>query len=91
MVPVRSFGFACAIVLFLSYALAAFADGFSQSPNFLVLGPDQETADEILNLLEILNREMGKTIIMVTHDPKAAEHARQVIHMDKGTLLAEAA
>jgi putative ABC transport system ATP-binding protein len=52
---------------------------------------DRETADEILNLLEILNREMGKTIIMVTHDPKAAEHARQVIHMDKGTLLAEAA
>jgi putative ABC transport system ATP-binding protein len=52
---------------------------------------DRETADEILNLLEVLNREHGKTIIMVTHDPRAAEHARQVLHMDKGTLLAEAA
>jgi putative ABC transport system ATP-binding protein len=52
---------------------------------------DRETADEILNLLEILNREHGKTIIMVTHDPKAAEHARRVLHMDKGALQAEAA
>jgi len=52
---------------------------------------DRETADEILNLLEVLNRDHGKTIIMVTHDPKAAEHARQVLHMDKGSLLAQTA
>ena len=52
---------------------------------------DRETADEILNLLEVLNRDHGKTIIMVTHDPKAAEHAKQVLHMDKGSLLAQAA
>jgi len=52
---------------------------------------DRETADEILNLLEVLNRDHGKTIIMVTHDPKAAEHAKQVLHMDKGALLERAA
>ena len=51
---------------------------------------DRETAGEILELLEILNRDHGKTIIMVTHDPKAAEHAHEVLHLDKG-LLAEAA
>ena len=48
---------------------------------------DRDTADEILGLLEVLNRDHGKTIIMVTHDPKAAEHARQVMHMDKGVLV----
>jgi len=52
---------------------------------------DRDTADEILNLLEVLNRDHGKTIIMVTHDPKAADHAKHVLHMDKGTLLAQAA
>ena len=50
---------------------------------------DRETADEILNLLEVLNREHGKTIIMVTHDPKAAEHAQRTWQMDKGKLVAE--
>lgn len=47
---------------------------------------DRETADEILELLEILNREHGKTIIMVTHDPKAASHAKHTLHLDKGRL-----
>ena len=47
---------------------------------------DRETADEILSLLEVLNQEHGKTIIMVTHDPKAAERAAQVLRMDKGRL-----
>ena len=50
---------------------------------------DRDTADEILELLEILNRDHGKTIVMVTHDPKAASHARQVVHLDKGQLQAE--
>ena len=49
---------------------------------------DRDTADEILELLEILNRDHGKTIVMVTHDPKAASHARQVVHLDKGQLQA---
>ena len=54
---------------------------------------DRETADEILGLLETLNRDHGKTIIMVTHDPRAADHARHTLHMDKGRLVnsAEAA
>ena len=52
---------------------------------------DRKTADEILTLLQRLNREYGKTIVMVTHDPKAAEYASRVVHLDKGTLLADAA
>lgn len=48
---------------------------------------DRATADEILQLLQSLNREQGKTIVMVTHDPRAAEHAQRTLHMDKGTLI----
>ena len=48
---------------------------------------DRHTADEILSLLQRLNAEFGKTIVMVTHDPKAAQYARRQIHMDKGTLV----
>ena len=48
---------------------------------------DRKTADEILGLLQTLNRDFNKTIIMVTHDPKAAEYARRQLHMDKGTLV----
>jgi len=47
---------------------------------------DRTTAEEILGLLERLNREAGKTIIMVTHDPKAAEKAHRVIQLEKGVL-----
>jgi putative ABC transport system ATP-binding protein len=47
---------------------------------------DRKSGDEILTLLEALNVEYGKTIIMVTHDPHAAERAHRVIHLDKGTL-----
>ncbi|MBK9654847.1 MAG: ABC transporter ATP-binding protein [Rhodanobacteraceae bacterium] len=52
---------------------------------------DRKTADEILTLLQRLNREYGKTIVMVTHDPKAAEYARRTVHLDKGTLVDEPA
>ncbi len=48
---------------------------------------DRETADEILELLQALHRELGKTIVMVTHDPKAADHAMYTLHMDKGKLV----
>jgi putative ABC transport system ATP-binding protein len=41
----------------------------------------------VLRLLQRLNSEFGKTIIMVTHDPKAAEYARRTVHLDKGTLV----
>jgi len=47
---------------------------------------DRKSGDEILTLLEALNREYGTTIIMVTHDPHAAERAHRIIHLDKGTL-----
>jgi putative ABC transport system ATP-binding protein len=47
---------------------------------------DRETAEEILGLIQLLNREQGKTVIMVTHDPKAAEFAKRTLHLDKGAL-----
>ena len=48
---------------------------------------DRQSAEEVLGLLQQLNRDHGKTIIMVTHDPKAAEHATHIVHLDKGTLV----
>jgi len=48
---------------------------------------DRETADEILNLLEQLSKKHEKTIVMVTHDPKAAERANSVLELEKGRLL----
>ncbi|HQW81834.1 MAG TPA: ABC transporter ATP-binding protein [Pseudomonadota bacterium] len=48
---------------------------------------DRKTADEVLRLLQSLNRDHGKTIVMVTHDPKAAEYARRTVHLDKGVLV----
>ena len=47
---------------------------------------DRASAEEILTLLQTLNREHGKTIVMVTHDPNAAEYATNTIHLDKGEL-----
>ena len=49
---------------------------------------DRVTAGEILDLLERLNRELGKTILMVTHDPKAAARAHRIVHLEKGILAA---
>ena len=48
---------------------------------------DRQSAEDILGLLQTLNREHGKTIVMVTHDPKAAEYARHTLHLDKGVLI----
>jgi putative ABC transport system ATP-binding protein len=48
---------------------------------------DRTTADEILGILQLLNRELGKTIVMVTHDPAAARYARRVLHLDKGKFV----
>ncbi len=47
---------------------------------------DAKNAEEVLALMERLNTELGKTIVMVTHDPKAAHHARHQIHLEKGVL-----
>jgi putative ABC transport system ATP-binding protein len=52
---------------------------------------DRKSGDEILDLLQALNREQGKTIIMVTHDPQAAARARRTLHLDKGSLVLEPA
>ena len=52
---------------------------------------DRATADEILSLLRALNREQGKTIVMVTHDPKAAEYASHQLYLDKGELVSQGA
>jgi putative ABC transport system ATP-binding protein len=48
---------------------------------------DRHSADDILNLLERLVRDFGKTILMVTHDPRAAERAQVSLHLDKGVLI----
>ena len=51
---------------------------------------DRQSAEDVLGLLRTLNREHGKTIVMVTHDPKAAEYANHTLHLDKGTLVEQA-
>jgi putative ABC transport system ATP-binding protein len=52
---------------------------------------DRQSAEEVLTLLQVLNREHGKTIVMVTHDPKAASRASHTLYLDKGMLVGEAA
>ena len=50
---------------------------------------DRKAGDEILDLLQTLNRDHGKTIVMVTHDPHAADRARRTLHLEKGVLMRE--
>jgi putative ABC transport system ATP-binding protein len=52
---------------------------------------DRKSGDEILDLLQALNREHGKTIVMVTHDPHAAARAKRTLYLDKGSLTTEVA
>jgi putative ABC transport system ATP-binding protein len=52
---------------------------------------DRKAGDEILDLLQTLNRDHGKTIVMVTHDPRAAERAKRTLHLEKGFLTGEVA
>jgi len=70
----------------------AIARAIVSDPTFLICDEptgdlDRQSAEEILGLLQELNREHGKTIVMVTHDPKAAEYATRTIHLDKGELV----
>ncbi|WP_310331677.1 ABC transporter ATP-binding protein [Roseateles asaccharophilus] len=51
---------------------------------------DRQSAEDVLTLLQALNREHGKTIVMVTHDPRAAARASHTLHLDKGTLVEQA-
>jgi len=74
----------------------AIARAIVADPTFLLCDEptgdlDRAAADEILNLLTRLCREHGKTILMVTHDPRAAERADVVLHLDKGVLREAAA
>ncbi|MEP6906549.1 MAG: ABC transporter ATP-binding protein [Pseudoxanthomonas sp.] len=69
----------------------AIARAIVSDPTFLICDEptgdlDRNSAEEVLGLLQLLNKEHGKTIIMVTHDPKAAEYATHTIHLDKGEL-----
>jgi len=48
---------------------------------------DRATADEILEMLQLLNEKFGKTIVMVTHDPQAAKYAKRTLHLDKGEFV----
>ena len=50
---------------------------------------DRKAGDEILDLLQALNRDHGKTIVMVTHDPRAADRAKRTLHLEKGQLMAD--
>jgi putative ABC transport system ATP-binding protein len=69
----------------------AIARAIVADPTFLLCDEptgdlDRKSADEILELLERLVSELGKTILMVTHDPRAAERAHATLHLDKGVL-----
>jgi len=74
----------------------AIARALATDPTLLVADEptgnlDAHSANDVLDLLGILNRDAGKTIIMVTHDPKAAAHAKKIVHLEKGELLKETA
>ncbi|MEO5558498.1 MAG: ABC transporter ATP-binding protein [Dokdonella sp.] len=73
----------------------AIARAIVSDPNLLVCDEptgdlDRQSAEDVLGLLQMLNRDHGKTIVMVTHDPKAAEYASHTLHLDKGTLVEQA-
>ena len=70
----------------------AIARAVVSDPNLLLCDEptgdlDRTSADEILSILQLLNKDLGKTIIMVTHDPAAARYARRTLHLDKGTFI----
>jgi len=70
----------------------AIARAMVSDPNLLLCDEptgdlDRQSADEILSILQLLNAELGKTIVMVTHDPAAANYAKRVLHLDKGRFV----
>jgi len=70
----------------------AIARAIVKDPDFLVCDEptgdlDRESSEAVMQLLERLNTEFGKTIVMVTHDPKAAQHAQRTVHLDKGRIF----
>jgi len=72
----------------------AIARALVSDPNILLCDEptgdlDRATADEILTLMQELNREQQKTIVMVTHDPRAADHANKILYLDKGSFVGD--
>jgi putative ABC transport system ATP-binding protein len=70
----------------------AIARAIVSDPNLLLCDEptgdlDRHSADEILSILQLLNGELGKTIMMVTHDPAAANYAKRILHLDKGRFV----
>ncbi|MDQ8731463.1 ABC transporter ATP-binding protein [Bradyrhizobium sp. LHD-71] len=70
----------------------AIARAIVSDPNLLLCDEptgdlDRTSADEILSILQLLNKELGKTIVMVTHDPAAARYAQRTLHLDKGRFV----
>jgi putative ABC transport system ATP-binding protein len=70
----------------------AIARAIVSDPNMLLCDEptgdlDRTSADEILSILQLLNKELGKTIVMVTHDPAAAQYAQRTLHLDKGRFV----
>ena len=70
----------------------AIARAIVSDPNLLLCDEptgdlDRHAADEILTILQLLNRDLGKTIVMVTHDPAAARYAQRTLHLDKGRFV----
>jgi len=70
----------------------AIARAIVSDPNLLLCDEptgdlDRAAADEILSILQLLNKDLGKTIVMVTHDPAAARYARRTWHLDKGSFI----
>jgi putative ABC transport system ATP-binding protein len=70
----------------------AIARAIVSDPTFLLCDEptgdlDRKSADEIMNLIERLVREYGKTVLMVTHDPLVAKRAQMTLHLDKGVLV----
>ena len=73
----------------------AIARAIVADPTFLLCDEptgdlDRKSAEEIMGLIDGLVQKYGKTVLMVTHDPRAAEHARVVLHLDKGMLVESA-
>jgi putative ABC transport system ATP-binding protein len=70
----------------------AIARAIVADPTFLLCDEptgdlDRKSAGEIMDIIDRLVREHGKTVLMVSHDPRAAERARVVLHLDKGVLI----
>jgi len=70
----------------------AIARAIVSDPNLLLCDEptgdlDRASADEILSILQVLNRDLGKTIVLVTHDPAAARYANRIWHLDKGRFI----